>query len=197
LLGRRGEKHRFMPGRYVFPGGGVAREDGRAWPGEIPPDSTDPIRLRCARAAVRETFEETGLVLGRAGPGAVGETLSPVEAALAAEGLAPALDLLTLIGRAITPTYHRMRFNAYFFLADGALVRGRLSGGHELEALGWHPVEHACPEPMPRVTRFMLQHAVAVRRGTAGPAIPFYCHIGTKPVVRRLPLAQASRAAAD
>ena len=178
-----------MPGRYVFPGGGVAREDGRAWQGETAPDSGEPAPLRCARAALRETFEETGLVLGRTGADALREHRSPVEAALAGAGLAPALDLLTLIGRAITPTYHRMRFDAYFFLADGALARGRLGGGQELEALGWHPVEHACPEPMPRVTRFMLAHAIEVRRGTAEPGIPFYCHIGTRPVVRRLAIA--------
>jgi 8-oxo-dGTP pyrophosphatase MutT (NUDIX family) len=186
LLGRRGEKHRFMPGRYVFPGGRVAPEDARPWQGEILRDSTESVHRRCTRAALRETFEETGLVLGRAGPVAGGATLTPVEAAIAAEGLVPALELLMPIGRAITPTYHRMRFDAYFFLADGALVRGRLGGGHELEELAWHPVENACPEPTPRVTRFMLQHAVAVRRGTAEPGIPFYCHIGTKPVVRRL-----------
>jgi len=35
LLGRRGKDARFMPGRYVFPGGRVTAEDARRWAGEI------------------------------------------------------------------------------------------------------------------------------------------------------------------
>jgi 8-oxo-dGTP pyrophosphatase MutT (NUDIX family) len=194
LLGRRGAQQRFMPGRYVFPGGGVAREDARPWAGEgaLPSAPADRLRQRCARAALRETFEETGLVFGRdAPPQPPGADFTPVEAAMAAQGLAPALDLLTLIGRAITPTYHRIRFDAYFFLGDGRFTAGTLTNGGELEELRWHPVEHQIPEPMPRVTRYMLEHALAVRRGPVPAEMPFYTHIGTRPVVRRLPLHQA------
>src|SRR5262252_2020164 len=63
LIGRRGKGARFMPGRYVFPGGRVTAEDAQAWAGEIENDE-ERRTLALKRAALRETFEETGLVVG-------------------------------------------------------------------------------------------------------------------------------------
>ncbi|HKW55708.1 MAG TPA: hypothetical protein VJO12_18620, partial [Stellaceae bacterium] len=34
LIGRRGKGARFMPGRYVFPGGRIADDDAGPWQGE-------------------------------------------------------------------------------------------------------------------------------------------------------------------
>ena len=67
LMGCRGRGARFMPGRYVFPGGSLQRCDFRAWPGEAAGQDDDKkTTLRpLARAAIRETFEETGLLVGR------------------------------------------------------------------------------------------------------------------------------------
>jgi 8-oxo-dGTP pyrophosphatase MutT (NUDIX family) len=76
LLGKRHARHRFMPGKYVFPGGGVDPTDkhmSAATP--LHPHAEmrlmqrfhkgSPARARAlALAAVRETFEETGLLLG-------------------------------------------------------------------------------------------------------------------------------------
>jgi 8-oxo-dGTP pyrophosphatase MutT (NUDIX family) len=78
LIGRRGKGARFMPGRYVFPGGRVTPEDARAWAGERA-DPAPAGLLALKRAALRETFEETGLVLGE-GPwtGTGNGALSPV-----------------------------------------------------------------------------------------------------------------------
>src|SRR5690606_13980062 len=73
LMGERSGKHSFMPNTYVFPGGRVGASDSR-----IPParDLRDDVMARLLRggatpararalgiAAVRETFEETGLRL--------------------------------------------------------------------------------------------------------------------------------------
>jgi 8-oxo-dGTP pyrophosphatase MutT (NUDIX family) len=74
LLGRRSGRSRFMPGIYVFPGGRVGPEDrqpsGFAEPLPNPPPGLDrATRQRLpvfARAALRETYEETGLLLGAA-----------------------------------------------------------------------------------------------------------------------------------
>ena len=109
LMGRRGRNARFMPGRYVFPGGGVAPEDRRRWLGETgrPPGAGwDSTLLRLARAALRETFEETGLSLGRpaTAPPADGTPRSPIERAYLALRALPDFEILTYIGRAITPT---------------------------------------------------------------------------------------------
>src|SRR5260370_26023614 len=68
LIGRRGTGARFMPGRYVFPGGRVTTADARPWAGEPGGDGA-PTFLALKHAALRETFEETGLVVGeRAAP---------------------------------------------------------------------------------------------------------------------------------
>src|SRR5258708_13176688 len=74
LLGCRDAKHAFMPNRYVFPGGRVDRADARV-PIATPLNRFVDERLRksataqraraLAVAAVRETFEETGLMLAK------------------------------------------------------------------------------------------------------------------------------------
>src|ERR1700680_4269721 len=76
LMGRRHHGHKFMPGKFVFPGGRVEAHDryvpvaGRLDPRvEFPPlqPLRRPSRIRArvlAVAAIREAFEETGLLLG-------------------------------------------------------------------------------------------------------------------------------------
>jgi 8-oxo-dGTP pyrophosphatase MutT (NUDIX family) len=66
LAGRRPGHVRFMPGVYVFPGGAIDAEDNRTWPGE-PGDVLPPRLRRSARAALRETWEEVGVLVGSRG----------------------------------------------------------------------------------------------------------------------------------
>ena len=82
LLGKRHARHKFMPGKFVFPGGGVDPTDkAMAVATALDPQAEmrlmqrfhkgSPVRARAlALAAVRETFEETGLLLGRSGDAA-------------------------------------------------------------------------------------------------------------------------------
>ncbi|HEX7966879.1 MAG TPA: hypothetical protein VF502_01575 [Stellaceae bacterium] len=201
LIGRRGKGARFMPGRYVFPGGRITPSDARPWLGEAKAaagESADPFRP-LKRAALRETFEETGLVVGRNAddqPGLVvigrqagsaggdGRTPSPIEEAYRACGVAPALDLLRLVGRAITPTASPIRFHARFFVADGGHAAGDLAPCEELDDLHWHPVDAAPPGDMQNVTKFMLRCAVEAWRGAAPGTPPLYWHRGDHTLVR-------------
>src|SRR5436190_1678026 len=74
LMGCRAAKSAFMPNRYVFPGGRVDKADAHI-PIATPLDrhvkarllkAASPLRAQALGvAAVRETFEETGLILGR------------------------------------------------------------------------------------------------------------------------------------
>jgi 8-oxo-dGTP pyrophosphatase MutT (NUDIX family) len=185
LIGRRGKGARFMPGRYVFPGGRVTAEDAHRWQGELADREAEDF-LALKRAALRETFEETGLVVGEprqlAAPEA--DALSPVERAYRARGIAPAPDLLRLVGRAITPTASPIRFHARFFVADGRRAVGELAPCEELDELHWHPVESEPPGLMQNVTRFMLRCAIAAWQGAAPATPPLYWHRGRRSLVR-------------
>ena len=82
LMGKRHPGHKFMPGKYVFPGGRVEPEDRRmATAGALDPHVEAKLNVRVPRpspafaraialAAIRETFEETGVVIGVADYGA-------------------------------------------------------------------------------------------------------------------------------
>ena len=78
LLGKRHARHKFMPGKFVFPGGGVEPPDRRMPVGDAArtacrgaaaaalPSGSAGAGAGLALAAIRETYEETGLLLGRA-----------------------------------------------------------------------------------------------------------------------------------
>ncbi len=168
LVGRRPPQARFLPGRYVFPGGAVEPGDSRAQPAsalnvalvESMAVGGKQMRARSlAMAAVRETFEETGLLL--AAPGDVGSVRSPSWSAMRARGVAPALHHLAYVGRAITPVPSPIRFHARFFVADAQHTTGALGGDSELEDLHWCPVNELARLPTIDVQSFMLAHAIA------------------------------------
>jgi len=168
LVGRRPPKSRFLPGRYVFPGGSVEPDDSRAGSAsELSPDLIDLMAVGgdltqargLAMAAVRETFEETGLLLAE--PGDVGPARSASWSAIGANGLAPALHRLDYVGRAITPVPSPIRFHARFFVADARFTTGVLGGDSELEDLHWCPVNELVRLPTIDVQEFMLTHAIA------------------------------------
>src|SRR5262249_37621863 len=76
LLGRRHERHRFLPGKFVFPGGRIEPADrliaaAAALHDEHPRKLMQGVQrpslakaAAFALAAVRETYEETGIMLG-------------------------------------------------------------------------------------------------------------------------------------
>ncbi len=194
LMGQRHSRHRFMPDRYVFPGGRVDRGDGYVRPAsalkagvaERLARSCTPRRAQAlALAAVRETFEETGLVLGRpleGGPGRVPRAWCE----FFASGRGPALDGLAYICRAITPPYRPMRFDTRFFLVDGATAEGELRGNGELLDLRWILIPEAKTLPIPGITGYVL----AMVGGAADPCaldgarpVPLYRHLYGKHTV--------------
>jgi 8-oxo-dGTP pyrophosphatase MutT (NUDIX family) len=181
LAGRRPMTVRFMPGVYVFPGGAVDAEDNRPWQTETEISSLPPRLLRSARAALRETWEESGVFFGR--PGAVPKGLrssSPVAEAYAEAGVVAAFDRLRYVGRAITPVRVFRRFNTRFFLGDGADVVGEPYATDELEDVRWHPIGREPLEPLRDVSQFMLEQAIALRDGAAAAPPLFYTVAGKR-----------------
>ena len=149
LMGMRHAKHKFMPSILVFPGGRVDRADhGVKALSELRPETEALLRHRAppslARAlgvaAVRELFEETGLLLG----------------ARKGERLLADLSALDYLCRAVTPASRAMRFNARFLIAPAERVSGEIGGSGELEKLAWYPLPQALDAQLADITRKML-----------------------------------------
>jgi 8-oxo-dGTP pyrophosphatase MutT (NUDIX family) len=175
LAGRRPLNVKFMPGVYVFPGGAIDPPDRITWNIETGTEALGSKLARSARAALRETWEEAGVLIGRPGglPTA-SPARAPIERAYLERGLVAAMDLLTYVGRAITPSHSFRRFNTRFFLGDGNDVHGEPAASEELEDVGWHPVGHDAFTSFRDVTRFMLARAIALRGGTASGEAPLF-----------------------
>ena len=191
LMGRRPSRGVF-PEVYVFPGGRVDKSDADVKPSA--PMAAEALAELCARGActpsmaralattaIRETFEETGLLI--AGEGSPGRDDGPW-AHFTAIGMAPAHDRLRFLGRAITPTSNPVRFHARFFIADGEDVRGDLKGNGELSALDWYPLNVAQALPAIDVTKFILSELAAAERGVTRDA-PFFRYRRNKPIAQK------------
>lgn len=165
LMGKRSAGHKFMPNKYVFPGGKVDQGDGRL----RPPHDLHPAVLKrltkgcsenraraLALAAIRETYEETGLVLGEANTPTL-KTKSPHWADFLKYDVNPRLDTLHLIARAITPPYRSRRFDARFFMGEADLIQGDVheapEGSGELLELHWVSLKNAQKLELPNITR--------------------------------------------
>lgn len=167
LMGERHRAHTFLPHRYVFPGGRVEGQDARVRSaGEMQPAvaaqlsrTTPKGRARSiAVAAIRETFEETGLIIGNADPSPHRSVPGGWEHFFG-KGYAPALDRLEYIARAVTPVFRPIRFDARFFLVKYEGVIGDLNGSGELENLDWIPIRETQSFELANVTRNVLSYA--------------------------------------
>ncbi len=177
LMGRRHHGHTFMPGKFVFPGGRVEPEDRRMpAAGALDPFVEDKLNVRVPRpspafaraialAAIRETFEETGLAVGVSDYGAPEDPPPGAWARFAAAGVFPALDAIDFLARAITPPGRVRRFDARFLTVDASAVAMRVDGvihaGAELVELVWTPLARARDLDLPNITRLAIDDLTA------------------------------------
>jgi 8-oxo-dGTP pyrophosphatase MutT (NUDIX family) len=188
LLGKRHERHVFMPGKFVFPGGRVEAAD-RLMPSATELSAKVLRKLlqgasrqqarALALSAVRETFEETGLMLGV--KGALSRSM-PEEpwAAFAKAGVSPDLAALHYIARAVTPPGLVRRFDTRFFAVDAQSIAHRVEGvvgpNAELVELRWVPIDKTEELGLHAVTaaildELRLQVAAGLR---PGQPVPYY-----------------------
>jgi 8-oxo-dGTP pyrophosphatase MutT (NUDIX family) len=156
----------FAPGAHVFPGGSVHPEDRLLG---------DPL----AGAALRELFEELGILLAHGPRGFAGAAEAErirlrlshgvsFPTALKESHLEPAVEELSYFARWVTPEQLRRRFDTRFYLArlpEGQEVHAQPG---EVEAWFWVAAEKALSDPeftMVFATRRVLQ-MVAVERTT-------------------------------
>jgi 8-oxo-dGTP pyrophosphatase MutT (NUDIX family) len=166
LMGCRAAAHAFMPNRYVFPGGRVDRADAHV-PIATPLDRHVNARLQKAAtalraralavAAVRETFEESGLMLAKPlKGGAPDKDFGEHWKGFLDTGMAPALDCLDLIARAVTPPGRPRRFNARFFMARAEDATGDIRHSSEMGDIRWVRLDEARELPLPTITGLIL-----------------------------------------
>ena len=176
LMGQRGGGAVFMPDKFVFPGGAVEAAD-RELDLPVPLEAATARRLAedgdaglgpaLARAAVRELWEETGLLLGRPEPGAAALPVPPAWRGFFAPGLVPHTAALRLVFRAVTPPGRPRRFDARFFLAEAGELAGAAhdsfaGAGEELRHLQWLDLAAARALPLPFITEVVLAELGAI-----------------------------------
>ncbi|HEY2442756.1 MAG TPA: NUDIX hydrolase [Streptosporangiaceae bacterium] len=192
---RRKQSMPFAPGASVFPGGSVDRRDSDsevAWSGPGVAQwarwlgtSAELARgLLCA--AVRETFEESGVLL--AGPAAGGVTLPPaaelepdrlalldrslsLAEMLARRGLVLRSDLLKPWAQWITPAAETRRYDARFFAA--LLPAGQQTADirDEADQVGWLPPADVLAAAARREVTLMPPTAVTLAELAACPDV--------------------------
>lgn len=176
LMGRRHSAHSFMPNKFVFPGGRVDPSDRRmnvASPLDqlveerLLTNVARPSSLKArsiALAAIRETYEETGLMLGERGLGAPPVVPGTPWEHFSAKEIWPSLDQLHFVARAITPPRHSKRFDTRFFLADainiGHLESGVVGEHSELTETLWIPLNKAKTLDIPRITSMIIDEVI-------------------------------------
>jgi 8-oxo-dGTP pyrophosphatase MutT (NUDIX family) len=177
LLGKRAPRHSFVPNFYVFPGGRVDATD-RTMPAAS--ELREPVARRLQRrwspamsralaaAALRETFEETGLAFGE----------------LAGGALRPHLGAVDYLARAITPPASPIRFHARFFVAHAEDAAGAVRSNGELLDLRWVGLADALALPLVDVTEFVIQEIARRAEGWVPPGTPLFGYRGGKPWIR-------------
>jgi len=169
LMMQRNLQSAFVPGNYVFPGGAVDDQDAT-------PDTSDlcaglddagaskALGIGCGGlaywvAAIRESFEESGLLLAYESGGnivelirddvierfsvhrrAVDEGNRSLAAIMREEGLRIAVDQLVYFSHWITPVGAPRRYDTRFFVAEAPLAQASLHDNRETISHVWiHP----------------------------------------------------------
>jgi 8-oxo-dGTP pyrophosphatase MutT (NUDIX family) len=176
LMGQRHLGHKFMPGKFVFPGGRAEPQDYTA-PESFPLAAAARAKLLRAlkgiahparahalvNAALRETREETGLVI----------MPQAWERKTAGHGV------LSFLARAITPPGRPRRFDTRFFVVPASRVAERLDiVDGEFSAIHWLTFAEARAANLPLITGVILdeleERLAAGALTEHGRPVPFY-----------------------
>ncbi len=192
LMGLRNKNLAFMPGKLVFPGGRVDPGDSTVETPDYISDQeaqriltrklehsilTDPKTLPLT--AIRETFEETGVMIGQAGEISPTRPIKAEWAPFAEHSIIPVPSALKYCARAITPPNRVRRYDTRFFCVNAehiAKEAGFIPG--ELDEIKWLTVEQALETKLASITRIITSD---IQKGLARKnlfdddfEIPFY-----------------------
>ncbi len=186
LMGKRRRQAKFAPNVYVFPGGRLDSADSKLdLDLSFERDGVAPGAIAkiqdLANTAIRETWEETGLLLAEKGQ--LNTIEHPTWAEFHRMGFVPAVHRLSYLGRAITPSSSSTRFHARFFAAPFEFFIGTLLDEGELLDLRWVPIDQAMNLPMWDVTEFMLAELQKFLKGPRS-STPLMSYRGNQSVIR-------------
>jgi len=190
LMGQRGARAAFMPNKFVFPGGALDDDDFK-----VP--LADPLPAQCMTrlrmhadptlakplvlAAIREVWEETGLMLGRPAPDAarMADDMPAQWQGFFRRGLLPSGAGMRFVFRAVTPPGRPRRFDARFFLVDADRINGDADdfsqACDELSHLQWIPLDAARDFDLPFITEVVLAEVQAsLRDPDRNARVPFF-----------------------
>ena len=143
LMGQRPKNSKFAPNVWVFPGGKVEKSDtlnkNIKLNKKILNDlkklkSNNFLSSALVSAALRETYEETGLKL-------INQNLKD----------------LWVLARAITPANQKIRFDTKFFVLEENNFTNKIKGNGELHNLGFIDIREAIKLPLFDITQFLLE----------------------------------------
>ena len=143
LMGQRPKNSKFAPNVWVFPGGKVEKSDTLNKDIKLNKKIlTDLKKLKVNNllssalisAALRETYEETGLKL-----------------------INQNLEDLWVLARAITPANQKIRFDTKFFVLEENNFTNKIKGNGELHNLGFIDIREAIKLPLFDITQFLLE----------------------------------------
>jgi len=192
LMGRRRPDQVFLPDTFVFPGGRVEAADRTfARRHALPPHEAECLKIAMrgrasdtraaslALAAVRETFEETGIIVGE--PHDHGRADAGAWQGFLTAGFRPQLARLRFFARAITPPGPPRRYDTRFFIVDASEIAHRAEHvDGELLDIDWFTVERARRLKLPSITQHILEdiaaHLKPPTKRPAAEAVPFYFH---------------------
>ena len=139
LMTRRSPSASFAPGAYVFPGGGIDAADAASHAVAARRPTQSDRHLTQAIAAIRESFEELGVLLARHADGtpaddsdiAVLKRSDPLAAQCLARGLTLAADEVFVLAHWITDRDLPRRFDVPFLVARMPRNQAPLADGTE------------------------------------------------------------------
>lgn len=143
LMGQRPKNSKFAPNVWVFPGGKVEKSDTLNKDIKLNKKilndlkklkSNNFLSSALVSAALRETYEETGLKL-------INQNLKD----------------LWVLARAITPANQKIRFDTKFFVLEENNFTNKIKGNGELHNLGFINTREAIKLPLFDITQFLLE----------------------------------------
>jgi 8-oxo-dGTP pyrophosphatase MutT (NUDIX family) len=210
LMVKRHYEIDFAAGALVFPGGKAAPADASPYWDAYTDGDYGPVQQDARIAAIREAFEESGLLLARPakarGPGAplvgadIAGRLAPHRSAVdrgevsflelvRSEGLVLALDSLVHFGHWITPVMMPKRFDTHFYLAPAPEHQIAAHDGRETTDAVWLGADEALRQEREGQATIIFPTRMNLvklaRAPSVGGAVEMF---GAEPVVSVLPM---------